>query len=150
MTGCTLQHGALLIYFGTRRTYPDLAHHTIVLGPPRYEALLDDIFKHKRLAADMSLYLHAPTLLSDASLTRRQSRECFYVRSRRCRTWQAASTGRASNTTSPRRDLRRCFQARLRAGLHDALVTERLFTPADFETELLSWLGAGFNFEPKC
>ena len=38
-----------LIYFGTRRTYPDLAHHTILLGP-RYEGLLDDIFRHKRLA----------------------------------------------------------------------------------------------------
>ena len=47
-------------YFGTRGQYPDVDHHTIVLGP-RYRGLLDDIFDAKRLAPDMSLYLHRPT-----------------------------------------------------------------------------------------
>ncbi|MBU2410917.1 MAG: phytoene desaturase, partial [Gammaproteobacteria bacterium] len=47
-------------YFGTRRQYPDVAHHTISLGP-RYRELLDDIFEHKHLADDFSLYLHRPT-----------------------------------------------------------------------------------------
>ena len=53
-------------YFGTRRKYPDVAHHTILLGP-RYEALLDDIFRKKVLAKDFSLYLHRPTA-TDPSL----------------------------------------------------------------------------------
>ncbi len=53
-------------YFGTKRKYPDVAHHTILLGP-RYKALLEDIFDHKVLADDFSLYLHRPTA-TDPSL----------------------------------------------------------------------------------
>ncbi|MEQ1501693.1 MAG: phytoene desaturase family protein [Myxococcota bacterium] len=53
-------------YVGTTRQFPDVAHHTILLGP-RYEGLLDDLFVHKRLADDFSLYLHRPTA-SDPSL----------------------------------------------------------------------------------
>lgn len=46
--------GLFVWYFGTRRRYPDVDHHTILLGP-RYRGLLDDIFGKKRLAADFSL-----------------------------------------------------------------------------------------------
>ena len=49
-----------LIYFGTRRRYPNLLHHNIIFGP-RYRELLADIFTRGRLADDFSLYLHAPT-----------------------------------------------------------------------------------------
>ncbi|MBA3451171.1 MAG: phytoene desaturase, partial [Chloroflexia bacterium] len=52
----------VVIYFGTDRLYrgqdgPQLAHHSIILGP-RYRELLADIFGGKRLADDLSLYLH--------------------------------------------------------------------------------------------
>ena len=47
-------------YFGTRRQYTDVEHHTILLGP-RYRGLLSDIFDKKVLAEDFSLYLHRPT-----------------------------------------------------------------------------------------
>ncbi|HNC97992.1 MAG TPA: phytoene desaturase, partial [Myxococcota bacterium] len=63
-------------YFGTNRTYPELAHHSILLGP-RYKGLLNDIFHKKVLADDFSLYLHAPTR-SDASLAP-AGHEGFYV-----------------------------------------------------------------------
>ncbi|MBI5608693.1 MAG: phytoene desaturase [Deltaproteobacteria bacterium] len=63
-------------YFGTNRTYPELAHHTIVLGP-RYQGLLQDIFDRRVLAEDMSLYLHAPTR-SDPSMAP-AGHESFYV-----------------------------------------------------------------------
>lgn len=53
-------------YFGTKRRYDDVKHHTIVLGP-RYRGLLEDIFKNKVLAKDFSLYLHRPTA-TDPSL----------------------------------------------------------------------------------
>jgi phytoene desaturase len=46
--------------FGTKRQYPDVAHHTIALGP-RYPEVLTDIFERKRLADDFGLYLHRPT-----------------------------------------------------------------------------------------
>ena len=63
-------------YFGTDRTYPDLPHHSIVLGP-RYHGLLGDIFDKKIVAEDFSLYLHAPTR-TDPSLAP-PGCEAFYV-----------------------------------------------------------------------
>jgi len=135
--------GLFLSYFGTRRTYPELAHHTIVLGP-RYEALLDDIFKHKRLATDMSLYLHAPTR-SDASLAP-PGHEAFYVLA------PVPNLASGIDWNAVKHSYRDAVYDTLERscvpGLRDSLVTERLFTPADFETELWSWLGAGFSFEP--
>ncbi len=132
-----------LVYFGTDRTYPDLTHHTIVLGP-RYEGLLDDIFRHRRLADDMSLYLHAPTR-SDPALAP-PGCEAFYVLSpvpnlsadldwpTLKQRYRDAIYDRLEQTCLP--DLRR------------HLVTERLFTPDDFRSELWSYLGAAFSFEP--
>lgn len=63
-------------YFGAERTYPDLAHHTIILGP-RYKGLLHDIFNRKVLADDFSLYLHAPAR-TDPSMAP-PGKEAFYV-----------------------------------------------------------------------
>ncbi len=54
-------------YFGTKRRYDAVPHHTIVLGP-RYKALLDDIFGAKRLADDFSQNL-ATNLLKQSSST---------------------------------------------------------------------------------
>ena len=67
-------------YFGTRRQYPDVAHHTILLGP-RYRELLHDIFERKVLADDFSLYLHRPTA-TDPSLAPAGC-DAFYVLSPR-------------------------------------------------------------------
>lgn len=63
-------------YFGTKKTYPDLKHHTIILSD-RYKQLLWDIFERKTLANDFSLYLHAPTR-TDASMAP-PGHEAFYV-----------------------------------------------------------------------
>ena len=63
-------------YFGTRRRYDDVSHHTILLGP-RYRELLRDIFDRKVLAPDFSLYLHRPTA-TDPSLAP-PGCDAFYV-----------------------------------------------------------------------
>lgn len=68
--------GLFVLYFGATRTYPDLAHHTILLGD-RYEGLLTDIFDKKILPDDFSLYLHAPTR-TDPSMAP-PGCEAFYV-----------------------------------------------------------------------
>ncbi|MBN2495543.1 MAG: phytoene desaturase [Deltaproteobacteria bacterium] len=60
LSRCKQSMSCFLWYFGTRRQYPDLAQHTILLGP-RYRELLDDIFTRKHLADDLSLYLHRAT-----------------------------------------------------------------------------------------
>jgi phytoene desaturase len=132
-----------LIYFGTDRTYPGLTHHSILLGP-RYEGLLDDIFRRKRLAHDMSLYLHAPTR-SDASLAP-PGCETFYVLS------PVPNLAADIDWTSQKERYRDAIYDRLERtcvpDLRRHLVTERLFTPDDFRTELWSHLGAAFSFEP--
>ena len=43
--------GLFVMYFGTTRTYPDVAHHTIWMGE-RYRELLEDIFHRQKLAED--------------------------------------------------------------------------------------------------
>lgn len=52
--------GLFIIYFGTKKKYQDIKHHTIWLGK-RYRELLDDIFEKKILPDDFSMYLHRPT-----------------------------------------------------------------------------------------
>jgi phytoene desaturase len=68
--------GLFVAYFGTDVQYPDVKHHTIVLGP-RYRGLLNDIFRRRVLADDFSLYLHAPTR-TDPELAP-PGHEAFYV-----------------------------------------------------------------------
>ena len=65
-------------YFGTRRQYPDVAHHTILLGP-RYRELLTDIFDRKLLSEDFSLYLHRPTATATDPALAPPGCDAFYV-----------------------------------------------------------------------
>jgi len=51
---------AFLLYLGVRQQYPQLRHHTLILAE-RYKELIRDIFDHKILPDDFSMYLHAPS-----------------------------------------------------------------------------------------
>ena len=133
-----------LVYFGTKRTYPDLAHHTVVFGP-RYRELLTDIFDRGVLADDFSLYLHAPTR-TDPSLAP-PGCESFYVLSpvphlgKRPLDWSVEGPAYADRILAHLE--RRCLP-----GLRENLVTKRIFTPADFQTELNAHWGSAFSLEP--
>jgi phytoene desaturase len=130
-------------YFGTDRRYPDVPHHTIVLGP-RYRELLADIFERKTLAEDFSLYLHRPTA-TDPSLAP-PGCDAFYVLSpvphldsgvdwrQRAEPYRQAIARRLSETLLP--DLER------------HVVTSRMMTPQCFRDRLLSYKGAAFGLEP--
>lgn len=135
--------GLVVIYFGTDRPYPELAHHTILLGP-RYEALLDDIFAKKVLAPDHSLYLHAPTR-TDPSLAP-PGHEAFYVLA----PVPHLGSGTDWRAEGPR-FMARVFDTLERTvvpGLRRHLVTYRMLTPLDFKETLNSLYGAGFSVEP--
>ncbi len=135
--------GLFVWYFGTNRQYPDVAHHTILLGP-RYKGLIDDIFRRRILAEDFSLYLHRPTA-TDASLAP-PGCDAFYVLS----PVPHMGAGIDWRTEAPK--YRDRIAARLEdyllPGLRDAVVTSRMTTPLDFETVLLSEQGAAFGLEP--
>jgi phytoene desaturase len=130
-------------YFGTRRRYAEVPHHTILLGP-RYRALLHDIFERKVLAPDFSLYLHRPTA-TDPSLAP-PGCDAFYVLSPVPHLdsdvdWRAQA--------EPYRRAIAQFLARTVLPDLDAnLVTSRLMTPLDFRDRLLSLKGAAFGLEP--
>ena len=52
--------GLFVYYFGTKKIYENVEHHTIKFGN-KYKEHLDDIFDKKKLNNDISYYLHRPT-----------------------------------------------------------------------------------------
>ncbi len=130
-------------YFGTRRQYPEVAHHTILLGP-RYEELLRDIFDRRVLAPDCSLYLHRPTA-TDPSLAPAGC-DAFYVLS------PVPHLGSGTDWRCEAERYRRLLARRLAEtvlpGLDEHVVTSRVMTPLDFQDRLLSFRGAAFGLEP--
>jgi phytoene desaturase len=130
-------------YFGTRRRYDALPHHTILLGP-RYKGLLTDIFDARPLASDMSLYLHRPTA-TDPSLAP-DGCDAFYVLSPVPHL--DAGIDWASEAEPYRQAVERRLSETLMPGLEGELVTSLVTTPQDFHDRLCSSKGAAFSFRP--
>ena len=131
-------------YFGTSRRYPEVPHHTILVGP-RYRELLDDIFKHKILAEDFSLYLHRPTATDDSLAP--VGCDAFYVLS------PVPHLGGDVDWLEKAESYRRAIALKLEAtvlpGLESHVVTSRIMTPLDFRDRLLSHQGAAFGLAPS-
>lgn len=136
--------GLFVGYFGTRKTYPHLAHHTILMGP-RYRELLRDIFDRKVLADDFSLYLHAPTRTDPALAP--PGHEGFYVLSP-VPNEQAGIDWEARGEAYFDRILDH-LEERTLPGLRENLVTRFHVTPRYFSQTLRSTHGAGFGIEPR-
>ena len=66
--------GLFVYYFGSKKQYKDVAHHTIYFGKT-YEKHLEKIFENKILSEDISYYLHRPSA-TDPKYGSRWSR-CF-------------------------------------------------------------------------
>jgi len=130
-------------YFGTRRKYPDVPHHTILLGP-RYKELLTDIFERKILADDFSLYLHRPTA-TDASLAP-DGCDAFYVLSPVPHL--ESGTDWTVTAETYRRAIARELGNTMLPDLQNQVVTSLMLTPQDFEDRLSSFRGAAFGLEP--
>lgn len=138
--------GLFVLYFGTDVSYRDapIAHHTVLFGP-RYEALLDDIFRGHALPEDFSLYLHAPTF-TDPSLAPAGC-GAFYVLSpvphlgNAPLDWDAIGEAYADRILGALErhlpDLRR------------HVVVRRWMHPRDFERELAAYQGSAFSCSPR-
>jgi phytoene desaturase len=131
-------------YFGTRRQYPDVAHHTIALGP-RYRELLHDIFKRHHLADDFSLYLHRPTA-SDPSMAP-PGCDTFYVLAPVPHL--GSDTDWRTQAEPYRQSIERRLSETLLPGLSQEIVTSRMMTPQDFQDSLSSYRGAAFGLAPS-
>ena len=130
-------------YFGTKRQYPDVQHHSILLGP-RYKGLLTDIFKRKILASDFSLYLHRPTA-TDPSLAPAGC-DAFYVLSPVPHL--ESGTDWSLMAEPYRQSIERALENTMLPDLKNQVVTSHLLTPQDFQDRLSSFRGAAFGLEP--
>lgn len=133
-----------LIYFGAKKKFKNIAHHMVLFGP-RYRELLSDIFKKGHLADDFSLYLHAPTM-TDPQLAP-EGCEGFYVLSPVPHLGLADIDWKAEGPRYAQRILD-YLETHYLPGLKDSLVTQKIFTPLDFESELNAHLGNAFSLEP--
>lgn len=135
--------GLFVLYFGTTRTYPDVAHHTIWMGE-RYRELLADIFHHKTLSEDFSLYLHRPTA-TDPSFAP-SGCDSFYVL---CPVPNLK--GEVNWLVEGPRLSKRIVAAldqTILPGLSDTITSDFYMTPEDFAHDYLSAHGAGFSVAP--
>ena len=136
--------GLYVLYFGTKKLYPDVAHHSIWMGP-RFKQLLSEIFDSKQMSEDFSLYLHRPTA-TDKSFAP-DGCESFYVL---CPVPNLQGNIDWSTEAQKLRD-------RIIDALEDSIlpqlssVIEEVFwmTPEDFANDYRSMHGAGFSIEPR-
>lgn len=135
--------GLFVLFFGTDRQYPDVAHHTIWMGP-RYEALLDDIFNKKVMSDDFSIYLHRPTA-TDPSFAP-DGCDSFYAlvpvpNLQGDVDWPTVGPQLTERVIE-------ALGATTLPGLKQNVVDPFFMTPVDFEDRYLSPDGAGFSVSP--
>ena len=136
--------GLYVLYFGTKKLYPDVAHHSIWMGA-RFKELLTEIFDAKHMSEDFSLYVHRPTA-TDKSFAP-EGCESFYVL---CPVPNLQGNVNWETEGEVLRD-------RIVTALEDTIlpdlsnVIEEVFwmTPEDFAKDYRSMHGAGFSIEPR-
>jgi phytoene desaturase len=132
-----------VVYFGLKRRHDELAHHSILFGPD-YRGLIDDIRAARPLREDFSLYLHAPSVTDDSLAP--DGRSTYYALSpvpnlAQPIDWAVEGPRYADSILAS-------IERRAIPGLRADLDTLRIFTPADFRTELNAHLGSAFSLEP--
>lgn len=136
-------------YFGTKGTaamWPEVGHHTILNGP-RYEGLVRDIFVKGRLAEDMSLYVHRPSVTDPGVAP--EGGDTFYALSPVPHLGHDDPVDWAAMEEVYRRKVQDVLERELLPGLGRHLTASRMFTPETFRDRYLSPHGAGFSIEPR-
>jgi phytoene desaturase len=136
--------GLFVYYFGTKKTYDAVEHHTIKFGD-KYKEHLDDIFNQKRLNEDISYYLHRPTA-TDKSMAP-DGHDCFYVlvpvpNNQSEINWSIEGD-KLKNLVIDK--MENCLLPNLR----ENIVEDFYLTPDYFEKELNTKYGSGFSIQPK-
>jgi phytoene desaturase len=140
--------GLFVWYFGTRgtrRMWPAAGHHTILVGP-RYRSHIHDIFIAGRLAPDMSLYVHRPSV-TDPSVAPEDG-DTFYALSPVPHLGHGGVDW-AAEAEPYRQRVQAMLEARLLPGLGARLTESLVFTPATFRDRYLAPYGSGFSIEPR-
>ena len=141
--------GLFVWYFGTRGTrhmWRDVGHHTVLNGP-RYAGLVRDIFRKGRLADDMSLYVHRPSVTDPSAAP--EGGDTFYALSPVPHLGHADAPDWSAIAESYRAKVQAVLEDQLLPGLGAHLSASEVFTPETFESRYLSPHGAGFSIEPR-
>ena len=136
--------GLFVYYFGTKKTYPDIEHHTIKFGD-KYQEHLNDIFNKKKLNSDISYYLHRPSA-TDKSMAPKDH-DCFYVlvpvpNNQSKINWKIEGE-KMKNLVIDK------MEKALLPDLRANIVEDFYLTPDYFEKELNTKFGSGFSIQPK-
>jgi phytoene desaturase len=136
--------GLFVYYFGTKKTYPDVEHHTIKFGD-KYKEHLHDIFDKKKLNKDISYYLHRPSA-TDKSMAP-EGNDCFYVlvpvpNNQSKLDWKIEGEKMKDLVINK-------MEEALLPNLRENIVADFYLTPDYFEKELNTKFGSGFSIQPK-
>ena len=136
--------GLFVYYFGTKKVYKDVAHHTIKFGN-KYKEHLDDIFDKKKLNDDISYYLHRPTATDNSMAP--DGCDCFYVlvpvpNNQSNINW-SESGEKIKNLVIDK------MEKDLLPNLREKIVEDFYLTPDYFEKDLNTKFGSGFSIQPK-
>ena len=136
--------GLFVYYFGTKKVYEDVEHHTIKFGN-KYKEHLEDIFNNKKLNNDISYYLHRPSA-TDKSMAP-EGNDCFYVlvpvpNNQSKIDWRTEGENMKNLVIDK-------MEKDLMPNLRENIVADFYLTPDYFEKELNTKFGSGFSIQPK-
>ena len=136
--------GLFVYYFGTKKIYDDVEHHTIKFGN-KYKEHLEDIFDNKKLNSDISYYLHRPSA-TDKSMAP-EGHDCFYVlvpvpNNQSNINWKIEGENMKNLVIDK-------MENDLMPKLRENIVEDFYLTPDYFEKDLNTKYGSGFSIQPK-
>ena len=136
--------GLFVYYFGTKKVYKEVEHHTIKFGN-KYKEHLEDIFEKKKLNNDISYYLHRPSA-TDKSMAP-EGNDCFYVlvpvpNNQSNINWSIEGD-KFKNLVIDK------LEKTLLPDLKENIIEDFYLTPDYFEKELNTKYGSGFSIQPK-
>ncbi len=136
--------GLFVYYFGTKKIYENVEHHTIKFGN-KYKEHLDDIFRNKILNNDISYYLHRPSA-TDKSMAPK-GHDCFYVLvpvpNNQSKIDWLIEGDKFKDIVIDK------MEETLLPNLRENIVEGFYLTPNYFENELNTKYGSGFSIQPK-
>ena len=136
--------GLFVYYFGSKKQYKNVAHHTIYFGNS-YEKHLDKIFEKKILSEDISYYLHRPSATDPNMAPKGQ--DAFYVL---VPVPNNLSKINWSNEGEKFKNLiLEKMDRSVLPGIKENVVSDFYLTPDYFEKDLATLHGSGFSIQPK-
>jgi phytoene desaturase len=136
--------GLFVYYFGSKKKYNNVAHHTIYFGKS-YEKHLDKIFEKKILSEDISYYLHRPSATDPTMAPSDQ--DAFYVLvpvpNNLSKINWINEGDKFKNLILDKMD------QTVLPGIKKNVVSDFYLTPDYFEIDLATLHGSGFSIQPK-